>query len=173
MNTSSDTTAQRAQIFANTEVELTNKGYTIAEKDDKRPWGGFFRVVDTDAPQFLADNFEDVTLPDITLSATLSPKILIVEPDKKLSWQVHGRRNEFWRVKQGPIGAYLSETDEKPKEPKIYQAGETIDIGTSVRHRLVGLPNNWGIVAEIWIHTDPTNPSDESDILRIEDDFGR
>jgi hypothetical protein len=29
------------------------------------------------------------------------------------------------------------------------------------------------LVAEIWQHTDPENPSDEDDIVRVSDDFGR
>jgi mannose-6-phosphate isomerase len=40
------------------------------------------------------------------------------------------------------------------------------------RHRLVGL-EDWGVIAEIWQHTDASNPSDESDIVRVQDDFGR
>jgi mannose-6-phosphate isomerase len=31
----------------------------------------------------------------------------------------------------------------------------------------------WGIIAEIWRHTDAENPSDEEDIVRVQDDFGR
>jgi mannose-6-phosphate isomerase len=40
------------------------------------------------------------------------------------------------------------------------------------RHRLIGL-DSWRIVAEIWQHTDLENPSDEDDIVRLQDDFGR
>ena len=40
------------------------------------------------------------------------------------------------------------------------------------RHRLVGL-KEWGIIAEIWIHTDANHPSDENDIVRLQDDFKR
>lgn len=40
------------------------------------------------------------------------------------------------------------------------------------RHRLIGL-DSWGIVAGIWQHTDPENASDEDDIVRLQDDFGR
>jgi hypothetical protein len=29
------------------------------------------------------------------------------------------------------------------------------------------------MVAEIWQHTDPNHPSDEDDIVRLQDDFGR
>ena len=40
------------------------------------------------------------------------------------------------------------------------------------RHRLVGL-ENWGVVAEFWQHTDPDHPSDEDDIVRVQDDYKR
>jgi hypothetical protein len=29
------------------------------------------------------------------------------------------------------------------------------------------------IIAEIWQHTDAAQPSDEEDIVRVQDDFGR
>lgn len=45
-------------------------------------------------------------------------------------------------------------------------------LGQNERHRLVGL-NDWGMVAEIWQHIDANNPSDENDIIRVQDDFGR
>jgi hypothetical protein len=36
----------------------------------------------------------------------------------------------------------------------------------------VGL-NEWGVLAEIWQHINPAHPSDEDDIVRVQDDFGR
>jgi hypothetical protein len=33
--------------------------------------------------------------------------------------------------------------------------------------------DNWGVVAEIWQHTDPAVPSDEDDIIRVQDDYNR
>ena len=50
--------------------------------------------------------------------------------------------------------------------------GELISLEQGERHRLLGL-HDWGVVAEIWMHTDPSNPSDEEDIVRLQDDFGR
>jgi len=41
----------------------------------------------------------------------LSPKILIVAPIKRLSWQYHHRRAEIWRVIQGQVGVVRSITD--------------------------------------------------------------
>jgi len=37
---------------------------------------------------------------------------------------------------------------------------------------LVGLDAD-AIIAEIWQHTDAANPSNEDDIVRVQDDFGR
>jgi mannose-6-phosphate isomerase len=50
--------------------------------------------------------------------------------------------------------------------------GDVVQLAQGQRHRLVGL-NQWGVLAEIWQHTDPSNPSDEDDIVRVQDDFGR
>ena len=50
--------------------------------------------------------------------------------------------------------------------------GEVIHFDNQERHRLVGL-DKIGVVAEIWIHTDLNNPSDENDIVRISDDYKR
>jgi hypothetical protein len=49
---------------------------------------------------------------------------------------------------------------------------EIVRLNQGQRHRLVGL-NSWGMIAEIWQHTDINNPSDEEDIVRVQDDFGR
>ena len=55
---------------------------------------------------------------------------------------------------------------------KIYREGDQITLKQGERHRLIGL-DNYGVVAEIWQHTDKNNPSDEEDIVRVQDDFGR
>ena len=52
------------------------------------------------------------------------------------------------------------------------QKGDTIRLKQGERHRLIGV-DNWGIIAEIWQHTDAVNPSNEDDIVRVQDDFGR
>ena len=64
-----------------------------------------------------------------------------------------------------------SDTDHET-EKHILKPGDKIKLKQGKRHRLIGL-NNWGIVAEIWQHTDAAHPSDEDDIIRLQDDFGR
>ena len=107
----------------------------------------------------------------LRISGKLSPKILVVQPNKRLSWQYHHRRAEIWRVISGNVGVVTSPTDTEGKKVELSE-GESIRLAQGQRHRLVGL-NDWGIVAEIWQHTELDHPSDEDDIIRVQDDFGR
>lgn len=144
----------------------------VASVDDARPWGGFFVIDEGDTDHFIDTYFPDLPREQIAQYGNkLSPKILVVEADKRLSWQYHHRRAELWRVVQGPVGVITSETNEQGPVRRL-EVGETVQFDAQVRHRLLGL-DGWGVVAEIWQHTEPTEPSDESDIVRVEDDFGR
>ena len=88
-----------------------------------------------------------------------------------MSWQYHHRRAEIWRVFKGECGIIRSDTD-KENEMKIYNEGDQIKLKQGERHRLIGL-EDYCLVAEIWQHTDKKNPSNEEDIVRVQDDFGR
>ena len=77
----------------------------------------------------------------------------------------------MWRILQGQVEIGISDTDFE-SESKLYKPGDIIQLGKGQRHRLKGL-KEWGIVAEIWQHTDKDHPSDEEDIVRLKDDFGR
>jgi hypothetical protein len=95
----------------------------------------------------------------------------MVAPNKRLSWQYHHRRAEIWKLIGGTAGVVTSATDEQGSL-KVLKAQEVIQLAQGQRHRLVGV-DGWGVIAEIWRHTDARNPSDESDIVRLQDDFGR
>lgn len=158
-------------VFEATEGKIQSQGFTIVDQDRKRPWGGFFVIEENQAQKFANTYFDGISTEDLKIGGKLSPKILVVEPDKRLSWQYHHRRAEIWRVVEGPVGIITSDTDEEGPL-KSYQSGDQVKLQKGERHRLVGL-KDWGIVAEIWQHTDPNNPSDEDDIVRVQDDFGR
>ncbi|MBI3883764.1 MAG: phosphoheptose isomerase [Sphingobacteriales bacterium] len=108
---------------------------------------------------------------DLLIGDKLSPKILLVAPKVRLSWQYHHRRAEIWKLIGGEAAVVTSDTDEE-KDEHILKQGDIIQLKQGERHRLVGT-DGWGIVAEIWQHTDATKPSDEEDIVRVQDDFGR
>ena len=96
---------------------------------------------------------------------------MIVSPDSKLSWQYHHRRAEVWRVFKGKVGISKS-FDNIEKPVKILNEKDQIKLKKGERHRLIGL-DDFAVVSEIWQHTDPDYPSDENDIVRISDDYGR
>lgn len=162
----------KEQIHIQIKKELEGKGLSTAGEDFERPWGGFFKIADESLKGFLEIYFSGIVLPFDITKLNVSPKILVVEPDKKLSWQSHERRSELWRIVKGPVGIFTSPTDEQPDEMGVYNDDDIIEMKLGTRHRLVGM-DDWGIVAEIWVHRFPDNPSDEDDIRRISDDFGR
>ena len=158
-------------IFTDTEKELTDKGYRFERTDFNRPWGGFFVIDEADAPKFVQEYFPGLSEEELIGGRKVSPKILLVAPQKRLSWQYHHRRSEVWRVLEGPVGIMRSDSDDQT-EVDHYGPGDVVTLKKGERHRLVGL-DGWGKVAEIWQHTDPDHPSDEDDIVRLQDDFGR
>ncbi|WP_340106875.1 phosphoheptose isomerase [Rhodohalobacter sp. 8-1] len=158
-------------VFQTVEQFLADKGYTIVDKDAERPWGGFLVIEEGQAEKFIKTFFPGLSVDDFKGFEKLSPKILLVAPGKRLSWQYHHRRAEIWRVIGGKAGVVVSDTD-KQTPVKELELGELVSLEQGERHRLVGL-DQWGVLAEIWKHTDPQNPSDEKDIVRVEDDFGR
>lgn len=162
---------QKSTIFFETRKSLEDQNFSIVTEDQSRPWGGFFVLDEGQAQKFADTYFNGIQVDDLRISGKLSPKVLIVAPDKRLSWQYHHRRAEIWQVVKGAVGVITSETDEEG-ELKKYVPGDQIVLIRGERHRLVGL-DDWGVIAEIWQHTDPENPSDESDIVRVQDDFGR
>jgi len=168
---SMSTDDQKQKLFKDMEQRLTQLGFSIDNQDQTRPWGGFFVIDENQASAFADTYFEGMQVEELRIAGKLSPKILIVAPYKRLSWQYHHRRAEVWKVLQGPVGVVTSNTD-KESDVRIYEPGELVTLKQGERHRLVGL-DNWGVLAEIWQHTDATNPSDEDDIVRVQDDFGR
>ena len=161
----------KPEVFASVEKYLTDHGFKIAAKDYSRPWGGFFVLDETQAQKFGQLYFPNVDLSTLRISGKLSPKILMVQANKRLSWQYHHRRAEIWKLVAGTAGVVKSETDEEGPV-QMLKVGEIIRLKQGQRHRLVGL-DGWGMIAEIWQHTDADQPSDEDDIVRVQDDFGR
>ena len=147
------------------------QSFTIISSDLTRPWGGFY-VIDENQAQLFADVFFDgLDVQTLTIGGKLSPKLLLVAPEKRLSWQYHNRRAEIWKVVQGTVGIVRSDNDQEG-ELVHYTEGQTIKLAQGERHRLVGLDAD-AIIAEIWQHTDAGHPSNEDDIVRVQDDFGR
>jgi mannose-6-phosphate isomerase len=162
---------QKSGVMELVDNYLANEGFTVVAKDFTRPWGGFFVLDESQAKKFADRYFPGVDLSSLKISGKLSPKILMVESNKRLSWQYHNRRAEIWKLVAGTAGVVVSDTDSEGALQTLKQ-GEIIRLRQGQRHRLVGL-TGWGMIAEIWQHTDASSPSDEDDIIRVQDDFGR
>ena len=148
--------------------EIECLGFNIINFDFNRPWGGFLLINESQSQDFI-NTF--ISKENLEFEGRLSPKILIVNPNSRLSWQFHNRRKEIWRVYKNSVGIIRS-MDNNQNEMEILKEGDIIKFQTEERHRLVGL-SDIGVVAEIWIHTDFNNPSDEQDIVRLQDDYSR
>lgn len=159
-------------VFENVAEYLKQQGLNVDKQDSTRPWGGFFVLDETQQEKFISLYFPHLTKEELNITGKLSPKILVVGPSKRLSWQYHHRRAEIWKLIGGVAGVVTSDTDEE-KDTTHLNIGDIIQLKQGERHRLIGLEGGWGIVAEIWRHTDAANPSDEDDIVRVQDDFGR
>jgi mannose-6-phosphate isomerase-like protein (cupin superfamily) len=162
---------ERETAFKSVENYLQLKNFKIHSRVLDKPWGGFYVIDENDAPRF-AEYFFPADAASMLGKNKLSPKILVVAPAKRLSWQYHHRRSEIWKLIAGFAGVIKSD-DDIEKDLKEIEMGEIIRLKVGERHRLVGLPQGWGAVAEIWQHTDPASPSDENDIVRLQDDFNR
>ncbi|WP_247237796.1 phosphoheptose isomerase [Telluribacter sp. SYSU D00476] len=164
-------TSDKTEVFEQVQQYLDSLGFTVVSKDHNRPWGGFFVLEESQAPEFIKQFFPHLSVADFAGFDKLSPKILVVAPGKRLSWQYHHRRAEIWKVIGGKAGVVTSETDEQTDLQEL-PINAVISLNQGQRHRLVGV-DQYGIIAEIWQHTDASNPSDEDDIVRVQDDFGR
>ena len=148
--------------------EIESLGFNVISFDFNRPWGGFLLINESQSQDFI-NTF--ISKENLEIDGRLSPKILLVNPNSRLSWQFHNRRKEIWRVYKNSVGIIRS-MDNNQNEMEILNEGDIIKFQTEERHRLVGL-SDYGVVAEIWIHTDFNNPSDEKDIVRLQDDYSR
>ena len=151
--------------------EIESKGFKVVDKDFEIPWGGFLVIDESQAQDFSNSFFNGIDVSELKISGKLSPKILMVKSKSRLSWQYHFRREEIWSVYRGTVGVVVSDTDFEKEMIQLRQ-GDQIKLKKEQRHRLIGL-DDWAVIAEIWQHTEKDNPSDEDDIVRINDDYGR
>ncbi len=164
--------SSRKEVFSLVEDFMIKNGFTIVDKDFDRPWGGFLVIDEEQARRFSHFFFPTMEVALSQMVGKLSPKILMVEPGKRLSWQYHHRRAEIWKLVAGTAGIVRSSNDVQGQVEAL-QVNKVIELPRGLRHRLVGMGDSWGMIAEIWQHTDPEKPSNEDDIVRLEDDYGR
>lgn len=91
-----------------------------------------------------------------------SIKIITVNPGEALSLQYHRYRDEFWVVLDEGLEITVGDQTWQTKRD------EEIFIPRKAPHRVRCLGQEKARIMEIWI-----GESDEDDIIRLEDDYGR
>ena len=76
--------------------EIEYSGFIIVSEDFERPWGRFLVIDESQAQDFSNKFFKGLDINTMKIGGKLSPKILIVKPESRLSWQYHNRRAEIW-----------------------------------------------------------------------------
>lgn len=137
----------------------------------EKPWGAYIRFQDSSLQTFIDAYWKDSRVELNSDGLRLAPKILLVAPGARLSLQYHARRQEHWRVLAGPVKVIIGPDGTSLREYTLH-TGEIIQIPVGYWHRIVGL-NGWGVISELWGHIDPNSPSDEDDIVRVDDDYSR
>ena len=98
-------------FYKNIEEELNNLGFQIVDSNFEKPWGAYFCIYEKQAQDFSDKFFDGIDVDSLKIENKLSPKILIVKPDVRLSWQYHNRRAQLWQVYKGLVGVVQSDTD--------------------------------------------------------------
>ena len=157
------------EVFDCVEQQLKDGGFHVIDRAPDKPWGAYWVIDGAQAEKFAQVYFPEIDFRSLQITRNLSPKILLVGPKRRLSWQYHFRRAEIWRL-VGGTAAVTTSDDDVERVHRNLEMGEIVRLRQGERHRLIG-GIGWGMVAEIWQHTDPEKPSDEADIVRLQDDY--
>lgn len=174
--------ASKAEILGYVKDCYVFPDFNLVDVDEQKPWGAYYTVnpyqIGEFVSRFFPESFGENLLKQAESGLLLYPKILAFEPGQQLSGQYHGWRAEHWAVLQGVLHMATSLSDsietDLEKMRKISPNDGVVSFGSGVSH-IAGAGRNggWCVVAEIWEHTDPSRPSDEGDIVRIYDKYGR
>lgn len=93
---------------------------------------------------------------------TGSIKLITVNPGEALSLQYHRKRSEFWVVLDDGLEVTAGDRVWQP------QANEEIFIPRKTAHRIRCIGRKSARIMEIWI-----GKSEEADIVRLDDEYGR
>jgi mannose-6-phosphate isomerase-like protein (cupin superfamily) len=88
-------------------------------------------------------------------------KIITVKPGEAFSLQTHDHRDEFWRVLKG------SGTVHREKQDTVAHEGDIFYVPRHTEHRVTGGPDGISFLEIAF------GDFDESDIVRLQDNYGR
>ena len=95
-----------------------------------------------------------------TLNERTTVKLLYVKAGRRLSYQYHDKRSEFWRVVKGKVKVTLNGRN------KILSDDGMVWLPQGAKHRAEGIEDS--VILEI-----DYGHFDENDIVRLDDDYNR
>jgi mannose-6-phosphate isomerase len=125
-------------MYQEIKKEIESFGFKVVSHDFERPWGGFLVIDESQAQGFSNKFFKGIDVNTQKIGGKLSPKILIVKPNSRLSWQYHNRRAEIWQVYKSTAGIIRSDSDVE-NEMEVFTEGDQIVLQQGERHRQIGL----------------------------------
>lgn len=117
----------------------------LSDGFERRPWGGY-KII-------LNDNDKRVV------------KLIVVDPKRRTSLQMHQRRSEYWTILAGRA---LVELGDGKKITYDLYPGSQITIYRNSIHRVANPSDDQLVFLEVQLGF-----CKEDDIIRIEDDYGR
>ncbi|MEO7069424.1 MAG: phosphomannose isomerase type II C-terminal cupin domain [Nostocoides sp.] len=97
-----------------------------------------------------------------TSGEPVTVKIISVLPGHRLSLQTHAKRSEYWFIVDGPLTVTVGD------DKRSAQSGESVWVPVGATHRMANEGTDPARVLEIGF-----GDFDESDIVRLEDDYQR
>ena len=105
-------------FYNNIKSELQTLGFEVTDQDLNRPWGGFFYIKESQAQEFSDHFFGGLDVNMLKIDGKLSPKILMVKPNVKLSWHTTTAGLKFGRFTRAESGLFnLLQTLKLPWSP--------------------------------------------------------
>ena len=92
---------------------------------------------------------------------TLGFKKLVIAPGKSTSYQYHNQKNELFYVESGSATMRLEDGE------KVLNKGEYIYLKAGTKHQTINNGSEDVVILEFG------NPHDDSDVVRVEDPWGR
>ena len=115
----------KREIFDSVAQRLKIEGFNVVNRDETRPWGGFFVIDEAQAQQFADTYFDGLDVEGLKIGGKLSPKILIVAPNTRLSWNITTAELKFGKWLQEQL---VSKPAKQMKKVKLKSTHRKIKL---------------------------------------------
>ena len=142
----------------------------IADIDKNRNWSIFIVKDESHEQGFVNTYFGRLYTSNLKIVGQLIPKTHLASTSKRFRWKYFHRRVEIWNNILSQLDVKRSFNEEEVLE--ILNVCDVVTIQKGIRHRLTSKKCNT-FIADVWKNTDENNVSDECNIVRGQEDFGR